>query len=120
MPVCTSTINAVELPIQFRYTPPVPSRRYSETPTASGIVIQRAPTLFVEDTLLAWRMEAVTEAQKDAMLAYYEDASAPNLTFIGHNEPSKTYQVKALQMDSMEITGGKWTLSGSFKVISVA
>lgn len=106
------------MPIQFRYTPPKPVKRHTVTPTAGGVAIQQAPAIYVGDSIIGWTLQAATEAQKDLLKAYYDDASSPDLTFIGHNEPSVTYVVKAFVIDEIRPDKGLWYLSGSFQVIS--
>ena len=114
-----STLDGTVFPLNFKYEIPKPLKRTTVTPTAGGINIQQAPALFVEDNIIAWNMDAVSTAVKDTMLAFYNNPASPSVDFIGHNEPSKTYQVKALVIDDVQVRAALWYLSGSFQVISL-
>lgn len=114
-----TTLDGTELPIQFRYEIPRPLKRTTVKPTAGGISIQQAPTVFLEDNIIPWKLDAVVESIKDVMLAFYDDPLSPEIDFIGHNEPSKTYQVRALVIDRVEVKAALWYLSGSLQVVSV-
>lgn len=117
---CTQSIlDGITLPLHFKYKIPKPLKRVSIQPTAGGINIQQAPTRYIEDNIIPWNLDAVSESVKDTMLAFYEEALSPEVSFTGHNQPSITYTVRALRIDDVEVKAGLWYLSGSLQVINI-
>lgn len=112
-----ATLEGADLPEQFRYNPPAPIRRQTNQKTAGGVVIHAATSIVAGDSIISWRVEGATEAEWHALRAYYENASHPDLTFVGYW--GDQFEVKTLGLDPPEVNSTVFNISGSFQVVSV-
>ena len=113
-------LNALELPIQFKYVPLTTRKRRSAIATAGGVVHQFAsPAMQLDgDSEVSFSIESATGEEADALAAIY---NLPNSTivhtFLGSN--GVNYSVL---FNNFEIERQGWCLyrlTGSFTVLCV-
>lgn len=104
----------VNLPAQFRYKLVQP-RRQSYSPTlTSGVYHSQDPA--VEDKVVQWSVDG-TQADYDALLAYFETANDPDWRFIGHHDSDvHDYRVKFAEFD-YTLNNGVYEMTGTFRVL---
>lgn len=103
------------LPNTFRHAPYVPDLRHSVTPTASGVVFQRAANIVHGDKIIEWTADGIcfTEFCQINQLYYGQGP----YEFLGNwNE---NLVVEFVRFDSTSAGGGYLNAVGSFLVLCV-
>jgi hypothetical protein len=114
-----ATLDGTNLPVQFRYQPPVPELRHEVVETFGGVAdMYTSDNLIVaEGTLLAWRVEHACLAEWRQFLSWFLDDTYPDYTFVGYWDDE--FEVKFHSLDPPRVKARAFDLSGSFRVVSV-
>lgn len=120
MAIATATLGELTLPVQFSYTPYVPQKRNTVTPTAGAVVVQ-APggsgQIVHGEGDLPWRIEAMYPAEFSALYALY---NTPTLTLYEfHGYWGEVYEVYFTVLDKPKVRGRLFEVSGQFQVMTV-
>jgi len=115
------TINGVEMPVQFSYSPYLPSIKYSTQRTANAVVYQEScnPIVHGEDTFEFNCLGLCAEEKCLFDDIYYRRGffTIVPLTFVGYN--GEEYKVRLVSMSISGTTASTFSISGQFLVTSV-
>lgn len=113
-----ASLDGMDLPVQFRYNPYIPTKRNSIHPTHAAVITQTAPDQIVHGgEFLNWRIQAATPLEFKALWDKYKTTTPTAYTFIGYW--GEEFEVYFTSFDSPTVQGRWFSLAGAFQVISV-
>jgi len=111
-----ATLNAANLPVQFRYLPYVSPKRISSTPTAKGVVTQRNDPLQVDGAnTMSFTAESISAAEYQTLLTAYNAGGL--VQFVGYW--GETLLVRFQQFAPTQVYARLFDVSGEFLVVCV-
>lgn len=111
---------AANLPIHFSYKPPVPKTRFTAQKTGDGGLVYQGNNPTAGDCVIEWKCEACTRAQWKSFLDLYTSATNTTTTRVFTGYWGDNMTVLCLEMDTPEVHGKVFDLSGRFHVYSVS
>lgn len=108
-----ATLDGVDLPCHFKYTPLTPKRRVYTKPTAGGVVFQRSATPVIGQGEIPFVMTAPSILIAEEFCKHHLSTLGA-IVFTGYYGDS--YEVEILDM-SVKVEGGIFYIEGSFQVL---
>ena len=117
MAIRVATLNALNLPLGFRYIPYVPKKRATVTDTANAVITQAAASSQIVHGggVLNWSQKAATPVEFQTYHGLYAVATLTLYDFTGYW--GEAYEVRFADLRVDRVYGGFMDLSGAFQVV---
>lgn len=113
-----ASLNAVNLPPTFSYSPYIPQKRNSVTKTFGAVITQYADSqIVIGDGTLSWTIEACYPAEFKILWDLYNTATPTLYAFSGYW--TDVLGVYFSHLDPPKVRGRLFSVSGMFQVVCV-